>query len=158
VDYWDAGETDVCSVFDCAGPAPVDSGPPPPPPGCPSLADYCARMQGKGCNGGTSLSDVNCDCVATWPTALTSHCGGFNYATRYLNCDGFNAFVGASIEFGGIFYYDATTLALVAIASTGPVTSLPSSTFPAHCLAGEIPQIDPATCASVIAAPPLCGP
>lgn len=145
----DAGAIDVCSIYDCAQPPVVDAAPP--PPSCPTVTSYCAQSHSAGCVGPASLT-VGCECIGTWAEALASHCAGFGLdATRYLNCNGFDVIIGASVEFSGIYFYDATTQALVGVAEGGPTSHLPAPFV--RCRAGDIPEIDPSTCEAIIEAP-----
>jgi len=151
-------EIDICSSLpgSCSSPMPTDAAADAPvvdPNQCPSLATYCPQQSS---NGDPTLSSrPSCAPVETWPEAVAYSCI-YTYATgRYLNCNGYNMMAVGSVEFSTVFYFDSTTLALVAIAGDGPPYSnrlVPSTQY--RCVAGSsIPTVDPATCESYTSGP-----
>jgi len=117
-------EIDICSSLpgSCSSPMPTDAAADAPvvdPNQCPSLATYCPQQSS---NGDPTLSSrPSCAPVETWPEAVAYSCI-YTYATgRYLNCNGYNMMAVGSVEFSTVFYFDSTTLALVAIAGAVPL-------------------------------------
>jgi len=146
-------EIDLCSLDDICGfheatPVPTDASVVDAKP-CPTLATYCASPHGTGAVG----SSPACAPVRTWPEAVAYFCVNAPGAGRYLNCNGLNAITFGSVEFSTAFFFDSATLELVAIGGGQPYVNQLVPTDSYRCLAGSIPALDPATCASYTSGP-----
>ncbi len=148
-------EIDVCTATPAACPS-VDATSTPNDPDaggvtnqCPTIDTYCAQHNNPG--SGAMGSTPSCAPVETWPEALAYFCG--SSVGRYLNCNGLNVIVFGSVEFSTNFVYDSTTLKLVDLIG-GPVYNNRLPIYSPRCIAGEVFDLDPATCESYTATAP----